>query len=114
MPRKKKREPDPEEIGRGDARGLERSTERSPRHALAQEVELALTEHRWTHSLTQHQLADELGVKQPQVARLESGLVNPSLDTLVRISERLGIDFTIEVKSGSVGASSTRRGSRPA
>jgi transcriptional regulator with XRE-family HTH domain len=37
-------------------------------------------------------------VKQPQVARLESGLVTPSIDTLVRISERLGIEFTVEIR----------------
>ena len=36
-------------------------------------------------------------MKQPQVARLESGFVEPSLDTLTRISERLGIDFTLEI-----------------
>lgn len=34
---------------------------------------------------------------QPQVARLESGDVNPSLDTLVRVAAGLGIELAINV-----------------
>jgi transcriptional regulator with XRE-family HTH domain len=37
-------------------------------------------------------------MKQPQVARLELGEVNPSMDTLMRISSRLGIEFTIDIR----------------
>jgi transcriptional regulator with XRE-family HTH domain len=34
---------------------------------------------------------------QPQVARLERGDVNPSMDTLVRVAAGLGIELTISV-----------------
>jgi hypothetical protein len=37
-------------------------------------------------------------MKQPQVARLELGEVNPSMETLVRVSAELGIEFTIDVR----------------
>jgi hypothetical protein len=37
-------------------------------------------------------------MKQPQVARLELGEVNPSMETLMRISARLGIEFTIDIR----------------
>jgi transcriptional regulator with XRE-family HTH domain len=36
-------------------------------------------------------------VTQPQVARLERGDVNPSMDTLVRVAVGLGIELTIDV-----------------
>jgi transcriptional regulator with XRE-family HTH domain len=37
-------------------------------------------------------------MKQPQVARLELGEVNPSMETLMRVSAQLGIEFTIDVR----------------
>jgi transcriptional regulator with XRE-family HTH domain len=37
-------------------------------------------------------------MKQPQVARLELGEVNPSIETLMRVSAQLGIEFTIDVR----------------
>jgi ribosome-binding protein aMBF1 (putative translation factor) len=104
-----------EEISPRAAAQVERRLGRTERHALAREVDLALSNYRFTHGLSQQQLAEVLGIKQPQVARLESGVVSPTLDTLMRISERLDLDFTIEVKSGKLTASATRRrGSRRA
>ena len=41
------------------------------------------------HDLSQRGLAQRLGMKHPQVARLELGDVNPTIDTLMRISSRL-------------------------
>lgn len=36
-------------------------------------------------------------MKQPAVARLEAGRMNPTLDTLVRISGALGVSFVIGI-----------------
>jgi hypothetical protein len=36
-------------------------------------------------------------MKQPMVARLESGEHNPELKTLITISRRLGIEFMIDI-----------------
>jgi transcriptional regulator with XRE-family HTH domain len=42
--------------------------------------------------LTQSQLADKLGIRQPSVAQLESGEYVPSLDTVDTVCRALGID----------------------
>ena len=98
MPRKQKRRDQyGEELSPRIVRQVSRSLDRSPKRALGRDVQRSLMDYRWTHSLSQQQLAERLGVKQPQVARLESGLVNPSMGTLLRISERLGIEFSLEI-----------------
>lgn len=68
------------------------------RTALARAVALAIIRYRAEHNLSQRDLAQRLGMKQPQVARLELGEVNPSIETLMRISAQLSIEFTIDVR----------------
>jgi transcriptional regulator with XRE-family HTH domain len=68
------------------------------RTALARAVAVAIVRYRSEHDLSQRELADRLGMKQPQVARLELGEVNPGIETLMRISAQLGIEFTIDVR----------------
>ena len=68
------------------------------RTALARGVAVALVRYRAEHDLSQRDLASRLQMKQPQVARLELGEINPSMDTLMRIASRLGIEFTIDVR----------------
>jgi ribosome-binding protein aMBF1 (putative translation factor) len=68
------------------------------RMALARAVALRLTTYRAEHGLTQTQLARKLGMKQSAVARLEMGEHAPKIDTLVRISEALGIEFMVNIK----------------
>ncbi len=104
-----------EEISPNAAAQAKRWSERTERHVLAREVAMALTNYRFARGLSQQQLAEVLEIKQPQVTRLESGVVSPTLDTLLRISERLDLDFTIDVKSGSLTARAIPRpGSRRA
>jgi transcriptional regulator with XRE-family HTH domain len=68
------------------------------RTALARAVAVAIVRYRAEHDLSQRELAGRLGIKQPQVARLELGEVNPTLETLMRVSAQLGIEFTIDVR----------------
>lgn len=68
------------------------------RTALARAVAVAIVRYRGEHDLSQRELAERLGLKQPQVARLELGEVNPSVGTLMRVSAKLGIEFTIDVR----------------
>jgi len=68
------------------------------RTALGRAVAVAIVRYRALHDLSQRDLAERLGMRQPQVARLELGEVNPSIDTLMRISSQLGIEFTIDVR----------------
>jgi transcriptional regulator with XRE-family HTH domain len=68
------------------------------RTALGRAVGAAVVRFRAGHDLSQRELAERLGVKQPQVARLELGEVNPGMETLMRVSAGLGIEFTIDVR----------------
>jgi transcriptional regulator with XRE-family HTH domain len=68
------------------------------RTALARAVAVAIVRYRADHDLSQRELAERVGMKQPQVARLELGEVNPSMETLMRVSAQLGIEFTIDVR----------------
>ncbi|RPH62609.1 MAG: XRE family transcriptional regulator [Chloroflexi bacterium] len=51
---------------------------------------------RLLRGLTQAQLADMVGTRQPSIARLENGSSVPSLSFLERIAEAL--DATVEIK----------------
>jgi transcriptional regulator with XRE-family HTH domain len=80
------------------------------RSAFGRAVAVAIVRYRAQHDLSQRDLAKRLGMKQPQVARLELGEVNPSIDTLMRISSQLGIEFTIDVRpAGSPARNVTKR-----
>ena len=45
---------------------------------------------RLMRGLTQRELAERVGTKQPNIARLENGRVEPSLSLLKRLAEALG------------------------
>ena len=68
------------------------------RTALARAVAVAVTRARGERGLSQRGLATLLGVTQPQVARLERGDVNPSMETLMRVASGLDIEFAINVR----------------
>ena len=74
------------------------------RTALARAVALAVIGYRVKHHLTQTRLAEKLGVRQPQVARLEMGEHNPTLEMLQRLARTLGLRFIVEVAPAGPGA----------
>jgi transcriptional regulator with XRE-family HTH domain len=65
--------------------------------AVARVVAAKLIDYRAEHKLSQRKLAVLLGVKQPFVARLEMAESNPEVDTLIRISRTLGIEFMLDI-----------------
>ena len=67
------------------------------RTALARAVALEVTRYRAAHNLSQRALAVRLAMKQPAIARLESGDVNPTIDTLLRLSRELGLTFHVDI-----------------
>lgn len=67
------------------------------RLAPARAVANRLVVYRADHNLSQTALGRLLGLSQPAVARLEAADHLPSLDTLVRIAERLGIEITVQI-----------------
>lgn len=67
------------------------------RTAVARAVAVKVIAYRAEHGLSQRALAQELGMTQPQVARLEAGEHNPTIDTLARLAEALDVEFAIDV-----------------
>lgn len=47
--------------------------------------------------LTQAQLAEMVGTKQPSIARLESGASSPSLSFLEKVAEALGAEMRVNL-----------------
>ena len=68
------------------------------RTAVARAVALKVLTYRTEHGLSQRALAETLGMTQPQVARLEAGEHNPTIDTLARIADALDLEFAIDVR----------------
>ena len=67
------------------------------RTAIARAVALKVLTYRTEHGFSQRALANKLGMTQPQVARLEAGEHNPTIDTLARLAQTLDIEFAIDV-----------------
>lgn len=68
------------------------------RTALARAVATEVVRYRGRHRLTQKSLAERLGVRQPQVARLKSGEHNPSIETLARLASVMDVEFNIDIR----------------
>ncbi|MBO0834833.1 MAG: helix-turn-helix transcriptional regulator [Actinobacteria bacterium] len=73
---------------------------------LAHQVALAVLRYRSEHSLSQRQLGKLLGMPQPNVARLEAGKRQPTIETLAKLARVLDRDFTVEVTPERVGLAS--------
>lgn len=69
------------------------------RTALAREVAVKVTKYRAENRLSQRALAQQLGMKQPAIARLEAGDVTPSIETLIRLARGLGLAFHVDITS---------------
>ena len=68
------------------------------RTALAHAVALKMLTYRTEQGLSQRALAQKLGMTQPQVARMELGEHNPTIDTLARLAQALDVEFVIDVR----------------
>jgi transcriptional regulator with XRE-family HTH domain len=68
------------------------------RTAPARAVALRLVSYRAEHGLTQTALGRILGMPQSAVARLEAGDRVPTFETLVRLSDALGIEFLVDIR----------------
>ncbi len=67
------------------------------RTAVARAVALKVLAYRTEHGLSQRALAQKLGMTQPQLARLEVGEHNPTIDTLARLAQALDVEFAIDI-----------------
>jgi DNA-binding XRE family transcriptional regulator len=64
---------------------------------FARMIASKVIEYRADYDLTQRALAQKLGLKQPQIARLENAEHEPSYETLARLTS-LGMEFEISFK----------------
>ncbi len=100
------------EIHEQDMRDLDYRREYE-RTRLANDVAVKVIQYRAGHGLSQSELARLLGWRQPNVARLEAGDHEPSVATLARLADALGLDFSIDIKRGQVKLRSPARGGTP-
>ena len=56
----------------------------------------AMLSSRAEKSMTQKQLGDITGISQADISRLENGNANPSLRTLVRLADGMGMKLKLE------------------
>jgi transcriptional regulator with XRE-family HTH domain len=77
--------------------------------ALAEEFQIAqlIIDMRKAAKLTQQELANRTGIKQPQLARIESGGQLPRLDTLANLAKETGYDVEIHLIPKSQSAENT-------
>jgi ribosome-binding protein aMBF1 (putative translation factor) len=83
-------------------RGRKDSPARREGYRLAKEAyELGerVRKARERQGMTQAGLAKRIGSTQPAVARLEAGGVNPSLATLRRIADALGLELVVDLRA---------------
>lgn len=64
----------------------------------AHELGEAIRSERERAGLSQRELAERMKSTQPVVARLESGAVTPTLDTLDRVAAALGIELLVQLR----------------
>lgn len=67
------------------------------RTAVARAVALKVLTYRTEHGFSQRALAKKLDMTQPQLARLEAGEHNPTIDTLARLAQTLDLEFAIDI-----------------
>ncbi|MBI2316832.1 MAG: helix-turn-helix transcriptional regulator, partial [Betaproteobacteria bacterium] len=77
-----------------------------PRQALRQ----ALIAARLAAGLTQAELAARVGTTQSAIARLEGGAITPTVDTLGRLADVLGLRFEIAPQRGLAAYPVRQRG----
>ncbi|NED14081.1 helix-turn-helix transcriptional regulator [Streptomyces sp. SID9124] len=67
--------------------------------ALARELGRLVRDRRIDLGLSQAEVAERCGMKQPQISRFEAGGTIPTLPLLGRLADALGADLTISLTS---------------
>ena len=72
-----------------------------PEHAIIQ----AIIDARKTAGLTQKELSERAGIAQGDISKLENGNANPSVKTLQRLANAMGMTLKIEFHPAAASAS---------
>lgn len=73
--------------------------------SIEDQLAVALTQARITAGLTQKQLAEKTGIYQADISKIERGLSNPSIQTLQRLADGMGMNIKIDFTFSSLGTS---------
>lgn len=68
------------------------------------ELQKTIIQARLAAGLSQRGLAKRLGVSQPAIARIEGGDHVPRIETLQRLADVLGVEFSITITPRNVAA----------
>ena len=66
--------------------------------AIRRAVIAQYIEYRKRKGITQHDIADSMGIKRPNISRFESGNYNPSLDMLIRMADKMDLQIEITLR----------------
>ena len=75
---------------------------RRPEIAARDAIGATLAAARQNRRLSQQAVADGAGIPQAEFSRIENGLGNPTVDTLLKILTTLNLQMTLESSSVSV------------
>ena len=64
-------------------------------YRIEKELIEAIVDTRKSKGLSQKQLAEMTGLKQPAIARIENNTNSPQLDTIIKIADALGLKITL-------------------
>ena len=94
-----------------EAELLKRPEIRREYEALKPKYEMIkiLIERRNQLRISQTQLANTIGTKQPAISRLERGDYNTTLDTLFKVASALGLNIDISPEIGKVPKSAYKK-----
>ena len=82
-------------------KGLDLNPEEEEMISLEKSLINAIVEAREENGLTQKQLSELCGIKQPVIARLESAVHSPQINSIIKILKPLGYTLAV-VKEDSV------------
>ena len=77
--------------GKGNSCLLEQNQTRIKAEIMEQFVKLRKEKH-----ITQQILAERTGIARPNIARMENGTYNPTVDMLVRLADGIGMQVDIK------------------
>ena len=67
------------------------------REVRAHEVARAIKRARLERNMTQDELGEKIGVRKAQICKLESGKCSPTMNTIMRVFEALGVPATLDL-----------------
>lgn len=77
------------------------------------DISLSLFDFRINNDLKQKDLAEKLGVTQTMISKLESGMYNPTIEQLFKISKKLDFKFSVEFKEKDCLDNITKKWQQP-